>query len=82
MDKVDEINELGFIEITPDENNRFVLMTKKQKDWLISEIEQLRNTNNKLIDKMCELCRVINPHHENCSYCDEKYNFEQALSEG
>ena len=45
------------------------------------EIERLRNIGNELIDKMCELCRIINPQHANCTYCDEKYSFVQALKE-
>ena len=46
---------------------------------LRKEVERLRKVGTELIDKMCELCIVINLQHENCTYCDEKYNFEQAL---
>lgn len=47
----------------------------------MTETERLRNIGNELIDKICDSCRIINPQHEGCTYCEEKYNFDQALKE-
>ncbi|KKM63688.1 hypothetical protein LCGC14_1508940 [marine sediment metagenome] len=43
------------------------------------EIERLKGLGNELIEKVCELCRIINPQHKDCTYCEEIYSFQQAL---
>ena len=42
-------------------------------------IERLREVGAELIDKMCDLCKIINPQHERCNYCEEQHGFVQAL---
>jgi len=44
-------------------------------------VKRLKETGTQLIDKMCDLCKIINPQHELCNSCDEKSHFEQALLE-
>jgi len=40
LNKLDEINEQGFIQL--DKEQRIVVMKKEQKDWLILEIGRLK----------------------------------------
>ena len=49
MSKLDEINELGFLQLVYDDvSSRIVCMTKEQKDWLVSEIKQLKEVIKRL----------------------------------
>ncbi len=55
MNKLDEINEQGFIQL--DKDQRIVVMKKEQKDWLILEIGRLK-----------EALDIYGKHESGCRY--------------
>ena len=62
-------------------------LTKKEIKLLVHEskitkrVKFLEETGKDLINKMCELCKIINPQHKGCHHCDEKDNYDKIIKE-
>ena len=69
MDKLDEIKDVGFVEVISDPLNRIVILTKEQRDWSVKEIEQLRKWTNDLQAGM----------YINCVYCGHRYGLDTEV---
>ncbi len=82
MSKLDEINELGFLQLVYDDvSSRIVCMKKEQKDWLVSEIKQLKEEKEWLINKVQRISNVLAGHNENYVRQELLKEMQQALKE-
>ena len=80
MDKIDEIKSQGFVQIDTVLLPRIVIMSKEQRDWLISEIERKNEALKKygLHKEGCDIeCYYEEPIYSDKCTC----GLSQALKE-
>ena len=56
-------------------------------DWLEEKYEELKIQRDVAVESLeecdfsiCRLCKVINPHHKDCTQCDDRDDLLKALS--